>query len=455
MRRILGVIRRWCSLSVRGYVSSIVAALLLPGSASAWNHTEQAWLQDDMPIPYCVGEEGAECAEELPSDYCIFGIDFGFQQWEEAPCVSISSEHQGVCAGPGPADFRTSFLFEALEPGVLTTTVTERLPGFSIDGDISYDTDIVFNTTGWATLDDIDSGRCIDEHSFAGVAAHEVGHLLGMAHSCEENEVCTDGAYVDALMMWTGPPCDAEDHLLGDDDRAGIAALYGPDAGFECSHEGPDGSVLGVVPFEIKCTVVSEHDRAEVVDAVWDWGDGHVGQGLDASHVYTEPANHSIQVTVEGARKTCDNGQWFDEDRAINHVTACGLPQVEFTAEHVNNATYRMVNHTDVSVFGCMHDISWQVYAGEDVVGEPVFDVPLAAWEPVVDFPEPGVYTVIANIGGPAGTGAAKLTFDVEDIRGSANGCATLGSAPLPLSIVGCLAMGVAVARRRRLPVRL
>ena len=122
------------------------------------------------------------------------------------------------------------------------------------------------------------------------------------------------------------------------------------------------------------------------------------------------------------------------------------MPDVKFSYRHVDGLSYEMVNETDVSVFGCIQDISWNVFKGGNTSGEPIADLSKKAWQPLITFPDDGTYPVIVNVGGSAGTAAAKVTIDARNHRGEGRGCSSTGLGGAGL---GALAGLLVLARRR------
>jgi uncharacterized protein (TIGR03382 family) len=81
------------------------------------------------------------------------------------------------------------------------------------DGEIQ-DADIVVNAVefGWT----VEEGSCAGAYDLEGALAHELGHLLGLGHSVDE----------DATMFSTGAPCETHKRDLTDDDQSGVHYLY-------------------------------------------------------------------------------------------------------------------------------------------------------------------------------------------------------------------------------------
>ena len=73
-----------------------------------------------------------------------------------------------------------------------------------------------------------------NEYDIWNVAAHELGHFLWLGHS----------SVAGSIMHLTGYPGDTEDRSLGDDDIAGIQAIYGADP----NNTNPKLSDAGVTP---------------------------------------------------------------------------------------------------------------------------------------------------------------------------------------------------------------
>jgi hypothetical protein len=413
------------------------AALIAPSQAMAWEHLLHAWLPEDMPLEFLVAPE-KDCEETVPADYCLQATQDAWDVWMATPCVEFEAVYGGECPNVGydPSNGELYNTFndpdDELDGGALAAALTVAAGlAFQLDGinyEHAFDSDIVYNDNStFDTRERIADNQCNGGFDMVSIAVHEIGHTLGLGHTCEENDICTDPQLFNAIMFWTGSSC--MNLNPNEDDLEGLTALYGPYAGFECSHTVSDDLVVGVVPFDLKCVITAEFVN-EVVNAEWRFGDGGNESSLAATHTYTEPGNYTVQVTVEGERAECGDEGWEYNFRRVGYVRACGLPNVEFGYEHVDGLTYQMLNETDVSVYGCIQDIQWNVYKGSTTDGTPIVD-PVKAWEPLLTFPDEGTYTVVASVAGPAGTSAAKLTYEVTTQRGEGRGCNGTGTGPL------------------------
>ncbi len=480
--------------TTRVLLASITAGLCVAStSAYAWNHFFTVWTPEQMPIPVNVADDGEPnsieaceksdglsgcCEETVPAGYCYEATRIGFDTWADVPCTEIEvdvadgTRDSSVVAPNIAADISdgvNSVVFndpgnQLIEASTYAAALFSNSAGqqaFVINGEQYFrhfgSVDIVFNNgIVFLTDEQLNSGEvtCSNEVNFQSVMTHEIGHFLGMAHTCERDEPCTDPLDLEATMYWGGRPCETESTgsaaSLEEDDIDGITTLYGPSARFQCSHQTSDGQVIGVVPFDLKCVVVSD-SISEITEASWTFGDGGRSDEIAATHRYDEPGNYTIQVSFRGDRPACGDEGWESDFRRVGYVRACGVPQASFEVEPVEGLSYKMLNDSDVSVFGCISDIQWDVFEGDSATGEPILP-PIKSWEPIIDFPETGTYTVVMSLGGIAGTGGASATFEVSRTAGG-NGvfnCNSVG-APAGGSALGVLLLaGLAALRRRQ-----
>jgi len=249
-------------------------------------------------------------------------------------------------------------------------------------------------------------------------------------------------------MFWSAGTCAKARSVINPDDIDAITAIYGPYATFQCSREiepgNSDTTAFGVIPFEIKCSVISKNIE-EIGNVEWYWGDGNTTTGLNVAHEYTTTGNYTVTALIQGENDAC--GEWDYNHRRVSYVRACDIPQAESTYSHIDGLTYQLLNETDVSVYGCIYNIQWDIFTESGT--EPIAS--LQAWEPQFTFPEEGTYRVVLNVGGPAGIGAAELMVDAKQYRGEGYGGCNAAAMAAPAGLGGLFLFAVtAVGLRRR-----
>jgi uncharacterized protein (TIGR03382 family) len=183
------------------------------------------------------------------------------------------------------------------------------------------------------------------------------------------------------------------------------------------------------------------------------YGDGD-GDNIDIEspddyeicHTYEKKGQYTVNVTISGNSEDCGDWEYTDRERAM--VVVCEPPQKAegfdgmFTAEHEDGLVYQMINQADISVYGCIDQIQWDVYKGDEFIKS------VSAWSPKIEFPKEGTYRVVLNLGGPGGITAEELTIDVVDKP--AEGCSTLtkGSATSAVSLAFLAFVGISLRRR-------
>jgi MYXO-CTERM domain-containing protein len=434
--------------------------------AMAWRHTSFVWSADQIPVQFVVADlpnnSDGFCQDRNPVGECRAVAEFAADTWNNVPCTDLVIEIPPETADneERPRNGINEIIFEdpgeeieaGGDPGTIAWSQSNGTGALvEVNGQLYsqlLDADITFGKSRNLLSDELAAAQgCRDELSFNSTMVHEIGHSLGLAHSCEEEDICVDPALREATMFWTSKgSCDTSRSDLADDDVNALQALYGPIATFGCAGENDNGAVLGVVPFDLSCVVTSNR-IADISGVEWVWGDGGVSDGLAGGHTYETPGNFTIQVTVDGESDACGedgaSGTWSYDYRRVGYVTSCDVVQGEFTAEFKDDLTYQMVNNSDVSVYGCISEIQWAIFEGEGTSGEPIQT--LAAWDPVITFPDKGTYTILMNLGGPAGTSGATLTVDVG---GSAAGCSTSAAGAGTLGGLGLFGL-LGLTRRR------
>ena len=454
-----------------------LAALLFaaPSTALAFSFTGYMWDAEDLPLVFYTSDYLEDSLPQTPNPttglyYQEEAMVKSYCNWhwtpecdellpdetpaEGAECAAISYEYGGILAGhegptndgvnkvyfDDPGDDAGAGVNGFMQPRGANVLIKE------VGGEFIYkmlDADIVFNDNiDWGTTEDINAGCVGGEMALESTSTHEVGHLWGMGHSCEQEDLCNDGTLLNATMYWTGGPCDTSRATINSDDVGGMTALYGPYATF--TTESPRFGPVGLeVCFDLVTTDV-------ISDALWNFGDcdgsndeSCTSTELEPCHTYETQGQFTVKADLVGQSETC--GEWDFEHRELAYILVCDVPSPVFTAESVATAdgvVYQMVNETDVSTYGCLDEIAWNVY--DEQGGELLQS--LGAWSPKIQFEEEGDYWIELEVGGPAGS--AKAGLELTALDPNAGGCSTSGRNAAGFG--GLLIAFGALLRRRR-----
>jgi MYXO-CTERM domain-containing protein len=440
---------------------SLLAFLTLSNAAHAWSHTQNVWPRSSLPLTWYLSS--ATVDDTIEMDVAAVDIQSSFDNWTiQAPCAEVSAtkaEQDANITASFKKDNRSAMTFEdpsdELDSGVLAATLCQPTAdsAFSFQGKnyfYTYECDIAYNeTTPWISTDRFEAGMCGGEYLLEAVSTHEIGHLWGLGHSCNDpnddgtkgDVPCDNPEVQNASMFWTANPCDAHQMELTSDDVEGLYALYGPYCSFEAT---ASSERSGGAPLE----VCFSSDCSESPGSVeWNFGDGNTSAEASPCHTYEEKGQYSVVLTSNGDGEG-ECGAWQDVQRARSYVVVCGLPEPAegfeglFSYAHDEEFVYQLINQVDTSVYGCIESIQWDVYEGDNV-DEPTQT--LAAWSPKVDLGGEGKYRVVLTVEGPGGQYAEEIFIDTGEVKGGS--CSTTSQGA---SFAGLMVGAAALFLRRR-----
>jgi hypothetical protein len=198
-----------------------------------WNMPRVRWFAADRGVN---GVTAAQFQTEVAS---------AFATWEAVPTASVAFQFVGpTSAVPFEDDGVSVFGFEA-EPDLdrvlgATSFVIDTVTGEIVESDVFFNS--IFT---WSTAPAGDAGR----FDLQSVAAHEIGHFVGLGHSAlGETEirpeggrrVLASGAVMFPISLGRGTTADRQ---LQPDDIAGVSELY-PDGGFSDDTGAVSGRVV-------------------------------------------------------------------------------------------------------------------------------------------------------------------------------------------------------------------
>ena len=284
-------------------------------------------------------------------------------------------------------------------------------------------------TQRWGTVPIIEIGE--DDYPDDANFADQVITFDGDQSTCQGDSggpgvVYSGDSYVQvSIASYVAVPCGSGpagnirvDKYLGWMLARGVPFITraGSPPGFVCNRrldpEDPNSNSLGVVDMEVRCQV-EYHAIEDVTKVTWKWGDGTTSEGIDATHVYDRAGNFSIQMCATTQLGETSNTHCVDR---AGIITACDVPAAGFEIEPIEGLTWQIVNRTDVSTYGCITNLVWEVYDEDGNLWREY-----GGWEPEIEFDEPGDYRIVQNVGGFAGQDAAELTVQVRRAVGSCN----------------------------------
>lgn len=426
---------------------AVVGALGAAGALSGFKYLDppRKFRESDMPIEYYVGDAppaGLEMAETLDL------LELAYAAWEQVPCSPLVADYAGAIANEPTfsRSDRTQITHEgSLDTGVNAATVTHANFGSTV----SYNGknffpisahNIIFNSgIRWGSPVDVAEPNCFNVNSYLATATHEIGHGIGLGHSCDSGEACPDPILLTATMYWSGARCDGSREDINADDEAGINAIYGVTVDFDVA--AADG-LTGPAPITVTVSVPEEFRNARYTSFAWNFGDGsdHVtvdndGAGSSVTHTYETEGEYTISLTATVEDPDC-GGTVQTVRRKVGAVLACGEPTPAFEWSNLGDNAVQMRNRTPLSAFGCVNEFAW-ILDGDEAN-------PVLSYEPRWSFDAPGEHTVTLRADGFGGS--AETTQTVQVRRGE--GCSAAGQGPWGLGLLALLTLRRRPARR-------
>jgi MYXO-CTERM domain-containing protein len=412
---------------------------------------KRKWNEEEMPIRYYLGDGTVPGIEQ---DRTFELMHESHEVWGEVQCSPLEFDYGGEIPNDptfGRSD-RTQTTFNGnLGTGVLAATVTHASNNvLHYNGNDFFRVtafNIIFNSGWtWGSPEEIAAPDCWGLHSFLGVATHEIGHGLGLGHSCDSGEPCPDPILRSATMYWSGGTCDDAQDDPNEDDTAGINAIYGVAVDFDV--EGvDDSSSVGPTPLTVVVSVPDAYRTERFSGYEWNFGDGSERVQLDnpdplldgLEHTYEAEGQYTITLTAFGDDVSC-GGAFEAERRHVGAVLACSPPQP--AAEFVNEGDFvvQMVNTSPLGAFGCTTEYEWVLDGDADGA--------LRTYEPRYVFEDAGAHTVTLRAAGPGGESDVDVT--ITAVKKSDAGCNASVVGSDAVGGLGLLLLGLAGLLRRR-----
>jgi len=155
----------------------------------------------------------------------------------------------------------------------------------------------------------------------------------------------------------------------------------------------------------------------------WDFGDGGTSGNQNPAHVYLNPGNYTVSLTVRGIGGT-------DTEVKSNYIQVLYPPPVaDFTANVTSGEAPLAVQFIDLSGG---NPASWSWNFGDNTTS--------SLRDPVHVYPDPGTYTVTLRVTNPGGsdtrvrTGYITVTVPEPELRADFSGTPLAGYAPLTVT---------------------
>lgn len=402
------------------------SSLLMPRTSVAWEHNIAVWPAEQFPLPIALRPEPAR---DLSNERLAEIIVTVFDTWNAVPCSFAELAYAGVQDLPIVVDDDQVLGWVADPETWVYGSASAGATIIDVMGPSGPRIDIAFNDVTFDWVEDantlvlpgyefgVDPNLAIDP---ASVIAHEVGHLLGLAHPRPQDPASQPDNL--ATMVFSLLP-NAQQASLAGDDKLGLCEKYPvPDAD-ECATDEDCTGDLFCATYEagFGAVAVCEEPRGT-------WGDFcsdtqficagfclFLAADLSAGECTTQCETNADCPEVDGERWVCEGLPAADGSTLFACRPDSGTPGA------------------DVGVVDAGGGLT-PVDAGE----RPDASVPAAD---VLDDTEVDAPAVTAD----AGTEAPASGDD-----GSSGGCATTPTAPTPPLLLAAFVLAAACRRRVR-----
>ena len=412
-------------------------ALLIAFRAHAWDHTGDVWELQDTPLqvivdPTMPDAEGWLAAFQHAADAWAASptkLALAVEMAESGPLTQYSSPGTILvsidCHGQVGADVpAVTWHFPT---GVAAYVSSGRTYHYFDEADI-----FINDTETFVGIDEPCEGN---ESIRELVAVHELGHALGMGHSCEEDDICADELLASAVMYWDDRGCTAN-RTPNADDLDGFAHLYDAAGSWAVT----SGDYIGKTPREV-CFAI-EPNNIDADHVAWEFGDGTTGEGDEVCHTFEGAGEHVIGVDYFSEPDDDAPRSWSST------ILACASPPGPIEgADHLFDlrtiGTQIEILPTVDAHWPCVESLRWSVLRG----GETLFELPVS--NSLVDVGHYGEYTVVLRTGGYGGVGEEEQTITLAAEEDPSSGCSTLR----PRGVLALIGLVMAALSRRRFGV--